>query len=86
MTPALPPDLEQFVQEQVATGCFASSDGVIEAGLRLLRDQYSELKASLAEAQAELDRGEGTPFDPAAILTEVLAERAARAGGVSCDG
>jgi putative addiction module CopG family antidote len=86
MTPALPPDLEQFVRDQVANGCFPTSEGVIVAGLRLLREQYSELKASLAEAQAELDRGEGTPFDPHAVLKEVLAERAARAGGVSCGG
>jgi putative addiction module CopG family antidote len=83
MTPTLPPDLEQFVQDQVASGLFPTRAGVIEAGLRILREQYAELKASLAEAQAEIDRGEGTPFDPVAVLKEVLAERAARAGGVS---
>lgn len=75
MTPTLPPDLEKFVQDQVASGLFPTRDGVIEAGLQVLRERHAELKAMIAEAQAEIDRGEVAPFDPVAVLAEVKAAR-----------
>jgi len=81
MTPTLPPDLEQFVQDQVAHGCYQTPNGVIEAGLRLLRERHAELKAMIAAAQEEFDRGEVAPFDPFATLAEIKAARAQRAGG-----
>jgi antitoxin ParD1/3/4 len=80
MTPALPPDLEQFVQDQVANGCFPTSEGVIVAGLRLLREQQAELKTMIAAAVEQADRGEVAPFDPHATLAAVKAARACRGG------
>jgi putative addiction module CopG family antidote len=39
----LTPHLEQFVREQLATGCFQTEDEVIVAALRLLEDQAHRL-------------------------------------------
>jgi antitoxin ParD1/3/4 len=86
MTLTLPPDLERFIQDQIARGLFPTPDGVVEAGLRLLLDRQAELKALVAAAVGQADRGELTPFDPAATLAEVKAARMARAGAPPCGG
>lgn len=76
----LPPDLEQFVNEQVAHGGFATPASVIEAGLQLLRERREELKALIDAGIEQADRGELTPFDPLATLSEVLSEHGASIG------
>ena len=82
----LPPDLERFVQDQIASGRFPSADGVIEAGLRLLRDREAELRDQIAAGMEQVERGEVAPFDPLATLAEVTAARAGRAGTGPCGG
>jgi antitoxin ParD1/3/4 len=78
MTISLTPELESFVQGQVASGRFASSSEVIRAGLRLLGDADAERTARLESIQAwvreSLDDGsQGVPAN------EVLRELRARA-------
>lgn len=86
MTVTLPPDLERFVQDQIAHGTFPTADEAVEAGLRLLREKHAELKAMVAEAIAQADRGESEPFDPFAILAEARAARASAAEAKPCGG
>ncbi len=55
----LPPDLEQFAAEAVATGRFRDVNEVVAAGIGLLRHQdaaRAELLASVVAAEAEGDR------------------------------
>jgi putative addiction module CopG family antidote len=66
MQVSIPPELIPFVDQLVQTGAFYSADSVVHAALTLLRDdhiKFEELKRSLREAQDELDRGGGEPFD-----------------------
>jgi putative addiction module CopG family antidote len=70
MTVSIPSDLVPFVDELVAKGGYSTADAVIGAALAQMRDRrskFDELKASLDDAVAELDRGEGKPLDFAEI-------------------
>jgi len=61
MSIALPPDLEQFIQSEVACGDFPSAEAAVSAAIRLLRDktrQFRELQAELQAANEQIDRGE----------------------------
>jgi antitoxin ParD1/3/4 len=49
MNTRLPADLEQFVQAQVRSGRFASSDDAITAAVRLLRRQEEAEEARVLE-------------------------------------
>ena len=75
MTLTLPPELQRFVQEQIAGGHYPTQDGVIEAGLRLLIDQQDELRSLIAAGVEQADRGDVGPFDPIATLSEVRTAR-----------
>lgn len=67
----LKPELRKFVEDAVRAGHFATPDEVIEAGLaRLMLDPAddeadNDTSAAIAEAKAQLDRGEGIPLDKA---------------------
>jgi Arc/MetJ-type ribon-helix-helix transcriptional regulator len=76
MTLKLPPDVEQFIKDRVATGEFSSPEDVICAGLRLLKapglpdvDEFEpgEWDRLLAEAEG----------DEAMSLDELMARRRA---------
>jgi antitoxin ParD1/3/4 len=76
----LPPDLEQFVAEAVATGDYRDPADVVAAGVRLLREQRAARAAflrSLEEAEAEADR------DGWLSLDEVMADADAIIAGLS---
>lgn len=81
MTVTLTPEMEEIIQQQLATGQFATRDEVMRVALLNLRRQYDELKAGIAEAVAQADRGELAPFDPAAILAEAKAARRKQESG-----
>jgi antitoxin ParD1/3/4 len=61
MIPAtIPPEFEQFVAHELATGKYHSADEVICEGLRLLRAQKLDLlRREIDVGMKELDRGEG---------------------------
>jgi Arc/MetJ-type ribon-helix-helix transcriptional regulator len=67
----LKPELRKFVEDAVRAGHFATPDEVIEAGLaRPMLDPAddeadNDTSAAIAEAKAQLDRGEGIPLDKA---------------------
>ncbi len=67
----LPPDLEQFATDAVASGQYRDTAEVVAAGIRLLQQQQTArvvFVRSLEEAQAESDR------DGWFSLDEVMAE------------
>ena len=62
----LPPDLEQFLQAEVASGKYLSADEALVAGVRLLRDrerQREELRRELDLGLAALERGDVEMLD-----------------------
>jgi putative addiction module CopG family antidote len=75
MTVTLTPEMEKLINAQLATGQFTSQEEVVRIALLRMTREYDELKAGIAEAIAQADRGELAPFDPAAILAEAKAAR-----------
>jgi putative addiction module CopG family antidote len=86
---SLQPALRDFIQEQVKAGEFRSADEMIRFALLQLKSQHvpesrklRELRSEIKEAADSLDRGEGRPFDAAAIKRagrRILAQRRKRA-------
>ncbi|AWM40151.1 hypothetical protein GobsT_14170 [Gemmata obscuriglobus] len=54
---ALPPHLEQFVRDQLATGRFRSEGEVVHTALHLLEGQAHSREADSAWLKQELDKG-----------------------------
>jgi putative addiction module CopG family antidote len=84
MARQLTPEHEALVERIVATGQFTDGDQVIGAALRLLEERaqrLDELRASLAEGLAAIERGEGIELTPDVMdETEREAEAAADRG------
>ena len=80
MTLTLTPEMESLVNKQLATGQFTTQEEVVRAALLSMQSRYEELKADIAEAVAQADRGELAPFDPMAILAEAKAARQQKRG------
>lgn len=91
MNVSLTPELEKFVQTQVASGLFQTASEVVRAGLRRLKEDQDarqrtipgtreELEDRLLRSMERLDRGEGQDGEE---VFERLAKRiaGARAGG-----
>ncbi len=66
MTITLTPELEALIQEKVASGDYPDAVDVVGEALRLLdhRDRLARLRASLLEAEREIERGEGVEWSP----------------------
>ncbi|MEH2177651.1 type II toxin-antitoxin system ParD family antitoxin [Nostoc sp.] len=65
MNISLPTELEQFIQSQVTSGKYTSSEEVILAGIRLLEEReriykgrFEELQREIAIGVEQLDRKE----------------------------
>jgi antitoxin ParD1/3/4 len=56
MTLSFPPDLEQFVQGELASGRYESVDAVVCEGLRLLQERERRLEALRQDIDAGLDQ------------------------------
>jgi putative addiction module CopG family antidote len=77
MTIPLPADLEQYVEEKVAAGVFASRDALVLEAVRLYRELESRhelLKADIQAAFNQSDRGMSAPLDMEAIQRELMEE------------
>jgi Arc/MetJ-type ribon-helix-helix transcriptional regulator len=81
MPEPLPLDLEQFVQDQLATGAYPSRDVLLADAIRRLRDIKSRLRRIRESAQRgmdEIDRGDGIQLADdkalAAFLEDIEAE------------
>jgi antitoxin ParD1/3/4 len=62
MASVIPPEFEQFVAQQIATGEYRSPEEVISAGLRILqalKQQQEQLRKDVQAGIDQLDRGEG---------------------------
>jgi antitoxin ParD1/3/4 len=73
---SLTAELEQFVQQRVATGRYQTASEVVREGLRLLEYQerdrdaaFVAMKAKLERGSAQADRGEFV--DPAETLKKI---------------
>jgi antitoxin ParD1/3/4 len=77
----MPPDLDAFVHQVVATGTFSSEEDVIVAALRLLQEReqrLQELRNEILPSLEELKRGEGKPLDIESIIARGQARLAAQ--------
>jgi antitoxin ParD1/3/4 len=53
----LPPDLELFIEERVASGRFSTAAAAVREGLRLLEEREQARDTVLAELCQEIDLG-----------------------------
>jgi putative addiction module CopG family antidote len=61
---SLPPELQEFVERELATGKYHSREEVICDGLRLLRERrLYELREAIDAGLGQLDRGEGIELE-----------------------
>ena len=80
MSIGLPSDLEQFVQQEVASKRYASPEEVISEGLRRMRDaqeEYEQWQAEIACRLESLEHGEGIRLNDHTLsifLDEIAAE------------
>lgn len=79
MNVSLTPELEQYVQEKVASGLYYSASEVVREGLRLLKEreqlQQIRLQELRQDIQAGLESGEPTPLDMQAIKAKARQHR-----------
>lgn len=73
MSNALPTDVQQLVDDLLATKQYDSEAAVMREALRLLK-QRDDLKRSVQQSIDELDRGEGIDGD--AVFNELRAKAA----------
>jgi len=86
MNLTLRPELENFIQQEILAGKYASPDEAIEAALNLLQSKNSterlaaELRGQIDIAVDQLDRGEGLDgeFVLANLRAKLQAAREAR--------
>ncbi|RUR75459.1 type II toxin-antitoxin system ParD family antitoxin [Chlorogloeopsis fritschii PCC 9212] len=77
MNITLKPEIEQFIQAQIATGRYANAEEVISKALKLLEEQDKEYQEWVEETRqkvdvaiAELERGEG--LDGETVVMQIL--------------
>ena len=60
MPESFPPELQQFIEQELASGRYESVDDVVCDGLRLLRERRRyELREKIDAGLDQLERGEG---------------------------
>jgi putative addiction module CopG family antidote len=66
MSITLSPKLEAIVREKVQFGPYEDAEDVLHRALDLLevQERFERLRASIEEADAEIERGEGTEWSP----------------------
>jgi putative addiction module CopG family antidote len=72
-----PPDLEQFVQEALQTGEYASEDDVVFEAVRTLREvkqKHQSLRDDVRAAIDEIEKGQGEPWDVDELKAELARE------------
>jgi len=82
---SLTPELDKFVEAQLASGRYQSASEVFREGLRLLQEREEQRKAALDEVRKKVREGldaakRGEFFDGEAVLREILAESKKRRG------
>lgn len=60
----IPPELQQFVDRELASGHYQSAEEVLCAGLRLLQERrLHDLRCDVQAGLNQLDRGEGIELE-----------------------
>jgi putative addiction module CopG family antidote len=70
MLNGLPADLEQFMEQELAAGKYASREELVAEAVRLLRERerrVKELREEILPALERLDRGEYTEYDKGSL-------------------
>lgn len=62
VSPTLPPDLQQFLDQEIACGNYVTQDDVVVDALRLLKEERSDVITALHEALAEMEAGKAVPL------------------------
>ncbi|HUT93798.1 MAG TPA: hypothetical protein VMY37_30325 [Thermoguttaceae bacterium] len=73
------PDIEQYIQQKVASGQFASSEEFALEAMRLYRDlevRHELLRGDVQAALDEAEKGLSEPLDVDAIKKELIDESA----------
>lgn len=81
MSETLPPDVQQFVQQAIANGEYATERELLTEAVRVLREvteRHQALRADIQLAIDAFDRGEGQPLDMGDIKAEVARNYQAR--------
>ena len=62
----LTPQLEDMIRQKIEDGSYRDASEVVRDALRLMaeRDQRQRLRASLALAEEQIERGEGIAWEP----------------------
>jgi antitoxin ParD1/3/4 len=71
-------DQKAFIEQQVKSGAYDNADAVIAAGLSRLGSEDEHLRALIAEADAQLERGEFVRFESADAHADSIIERGMR--------
>jgi antitoxin ParD1/3/4 len=77
---ALPPEYEQFVRNEIASGRYGSAEEVLCVALSELqrRQCLAELQQEVDAGKNQLDRGEGIKIENEAALQEFFTDIATR--------
>lgn len=72
------PELEKFVQDQIAAGRYDSAEEVVTGALAMLQahqevelDELEEMRAAIQIGLDEANRGESKPWDPREVSADV---------------
>ena len=73
----LSPELERYIDEQLASGAFATREDLIAEALKVYReleeDDDSDLRELATERLAQAERGEVAPLDMEAVKARLIA-------------
>ena len=75
MVDILPPDLTQFIQDELASGHYSSQQEVVQEAVRFFRESrecYRLLKNEIQQRIAEMDAGQSTEINNDAELAMFL--------------
>lgn len=67
------PNIDQYVQQKIASGQFGSREEFVREAFRVYREletQHAELRAEVQRRIAQVERGEVGPLDVEAIKAE----------------
>jgi putative addiction module CopG family antidote len=68
---SFPPDVTQFIDEQVAVGNYSSQEAVVVDAVRILREvqaKQRQFQEDVRLGMEQLERGEYTEYDEAGAL------------------
>jgi predicted transcriptional regulator len=64
MSYAFPPEIRYLVEQNMATGLYASEEDVLQAALHVLSD-YNATVADIRQGMADYEEGRGVPLSEA---------------------